>query len=198
MTATGLQRLPDAVAIGASAGGIEALGVLLPALPADLLPAVIVVLHLPGDAPGLLAELFASRCKVPVRDAVDKEPVASGTIYFAPAGYHLLLETEGTFALSIDDPVNYARPSIDVLFESAARAYGAGLLAILLCGANDDGALGLCAVRKAGGSAWVQDPASCASDAMPRAAIAKAGADEVLDIVQMRKRLVELLERGLQ
>lgn len=196
MTATGLQRLPDAVAIGASAGGIEALGVLLPALPADLLPAVIVVLHLPGDAPGLLAELFASRCKVPVRDAVDKEPVASGTIYFAPAGYHLLVEVERSFALSIDEPVNYVRPSIDLLFESAARAYREALLGIVLTGANADGAEGLVQIRSAGGRAWIQSPAEAASDLMPRAALEAAGADEVLTLLEMRSRLAEFGAAG--
>jgi two-component system, chemotaxis family, protein-glutamate methylesterase/glutaminase len=186
------------IVIGGSAGAIEALLELLPTLPAGSAAPVVCVLHLPQDRASGLPELFGSRCARPAREAIDKDRAEPGAIYFAPAGYHLLLETEGTFALSIDEPVNYARPSIDVLFESAARAYGAGLLAILLCGANDDGALGLCAVRTAGGSAWVQDPDSCASDAMPRAAIARAGADEVLDILHMRKRLVELLERGPQ
>lgn len=196
MTSPAPFHLPDAVAIGASAGGIEALGLLLPALPADLLPAVVVVLHLPGDAPGLLAELFGSRCKVPVRDAVDKEPVAPGTVYFAPAGYHLLVEVERSFALSIDEPVNYVRPSIDLLFESAARAYREALLGIVLTGANADGAQGLMRIRSAGGTAWIQSPAEAASNTMPRAALEAAGADEVLTLLEMQSRLANFGATG--
>jgi two-component system, chemotaxis family, protein-glutamate methylesterase/glutaminase len=179
---------PEAVVIGASAGGVEALGMLLPALPADLAPAVIAVLHLPADSPALLVELFAGRCRVPVREAADKEPVEPGVIYFAPPNYHLLVELERTFALSVEEPVNYVRPAIDLLFESAARAYGDQLLGVMLTGANSDGARGLARIRSAGGRAWIQQPEDAAAAAMPLAALRIAGADEVLTLAQIRSR----------
>ena len=181
------------VVVGASAGGIEALGVLLPCVPRDATAPVVCVVHLPQEGSSGLARLFLAKCAVPVREAVDKEPARAGTIYFAPPGYHLLLETEGTFALSVDDPVNYARPSIDVLFESAARAYGAGLLGVLLSGANDDGARGLHAVHEAGGRAWVQEPSEAPASAMPLAGLRVAHPDRVLRVGEMGRELRKLL-----
>jgi two-component system, chemotaxis family, protein-glutamate methylesterase/glutaminase len=189
-TAVGAGRagLPQAVVVGASAGGIEALGKLIPALPADLGPPVIIVMHLPPETPARLVEIFAPRCAVNVREPADKEPVEPGTVYFAPPNYHLLIEVERTFALSVDEPVNYARPAIDPLFESAARAYRAHLVGIVLTGANADGARGLAQIRSAGGRAWVQDPDEAAADTMPRAALELAGADEILTLDRMRER----------
>ncbi len=132
----------DGVVIGASAGGVEALEVLLPALPATLRPSVFIVLHLPRERPSLLVEIFARRCARPVREADDKEPVEPGTVYFAPPDYHMLLEKNRQIALSADEPVHFSRPSIDVLFESAAEVYGERLLGVILTGANRDGAAG--------------------------------------------------------
>ena len=99
-----------AVVVGASAGGVEALSVLLPALPADSTAAVFVVLHLPRDRPSLLSEIFARKCALPVREAQDKESVTPGTVYFAPTNYHLLLDAGPQMALSADDPVHHSRP----------------------------------------------------------------------------------------
>ncbi len=160
------------VVIGGSAGSIDALGVLLPALPATLRATVVVVVHLPRERPSLLSQIFQPRCALPVREAQDKEPLEPGTIYFAPPDYHLLLDTGPTLALSVDEPVHFSRPSIDVLFETAADACGSHLLAILLSGANADGAQGLAAVQAAGGATLVQSPASCAVPFMPEAALA--------------------------
>lgn len=172
----GLAALPDeplqVVVIGGSAGSIDALAVLLPALPATLRAAVVVVVHLPRERPSLLSQIFQPRCALPVREAQDKEPLEPGTIYFAPPDYHLLLDAGPTLALSVNDPVHFSRPSIDVLFETAADACGSGLLAILLSGANADGAQGLAAVQAAGGTTLVQLPASCAVPFMPEAALA--------------------------
>ena len=182
----------SAVAIGASAGGVEALGVLLPALPAGFGRAVLVVMHLPADRPSRLAELFARRCALPVREALDKEQLESGTVYVAPPGYHLQVEPGGWLSLSVDEPVHHARPSIDVLFESAAHAFGARLLGVVLTGANADGAAGLRAIRRAGGAAWVQAPETAQHPAMPRAALALAGADRVLALEPMAQALREL------
>jgi len=174
-----------AVVIGTSAGGVEALSVILPALPATFRPPVFVVLHLPRERPSLLAEIFQPRCALPVREADDKEPIEAGTVYFAPPDYHLLIEKDGTVALSNDDLVNFSRPSIDVLFESAAEAYGARLLGVILTGANRDGADGLAAVRGAGGIAVVQDPAEAQAAMMTEAALARTAVDYVLPLKEI-------------
>jgi two-component system chemotaxis response regulator CheB len=186
--------VPDirVILVGASAGGVDALGTLLAALPSPYVPAVVVVLHIPPDRPSLLAELFAARCRLPVREALDKEHVDGGTVYVAPPGYHLLLEREGTLALSQDAPVAFSRPSIDVLFESAAFAYGPRVLAIVLTGGNNDGAEGLAAIRAAGGRAWVQDPDEALAPTMPQAALERAGADLVLPLRDLAERLANL------
>ena len=162
----------EAVVIGTSAGGVEALSAVLPALPAGLRAPVFIVLHLPRERPSLLVDIFARKCAVPVREAVDKEPIAAGTVYFAPPDYHLLIDEGPTIALSDDEPVHHSRPSIDVLFESAADAYGPGVLGILLTGGNPDGAAGLAAIREAGGIVVVQDPEEAYAPAMVEAALA--------------------------
>jgi two-component system chemotaxis response regulator CheB len=182
----------EAIAIGASAGGMEALGVLLQALPEGFTPSILAVLHLPPDKPSLLPELLQLRCRLPVREALDKEPVQPGCVYLAPPDYHLLVEKQKSLALSRDEPVLFSRPSIDVTFESAAEAYGPALLGIVLTGANADGAEGLRAIRAAGGRAWVQSPADALSNAMPAAALERAGADLVLPLRDMAERLTHL------
>lgn len=172
----------DAVVIGASAGGIQALSVVLPALSADLRAPVFIVLHLPRDKPSILAEIFSRRCALPVREAEDKETVAAGTVYFAPNNYHMLLDRGPQLALSADDPVHHSRPSVDVLFESAAEVYKERLLGIILTGANEDGASGLAAVHDAGGRTIVQQPATAASPLMALAALKLRPADWVLPL----------------
>ena len=167
---TGEQRI-KAVVIGASAGAVEALSGLLPALPAKFGLPVFIVVHVPPNRDSIMAELFQAKCKVGVTEARDKEPIEMGTVYLAPPNYHLLVEQNQRLSLSSDDQVLYSRPSIDVLFESAADAYGSGLLGIVLTGANSDGARGLRAVCDAGGVAIVQDPATAQAKAMPTAAL---------------------------
>jgi two-component system, chemotaxis family, protein-glutamate methylesterase/glutaminase len=171
---SGSESKTEAIVIGASAGAIEALGVVLPPLSRDLRVPVIIVVHLSSRRPSLLPDLFRSRCRAPVCEPLDKQPVIGGTIWFAPSGYHLLIELTRSFAVSIDPPVKYSRPALDVLFESAADAYGAGLIAVVLSGANDDGALGAAAVRKHGGRVYVQRPEEALAPAMPKAAIRQA------------------------
>jgi two-component system, chemotaxis family, protein-glutamate methylesterase/glutaminase len=172
----------DAVVIGASAGGIEALTLLLPALSPGLRPPVFIVLHLPRDRPSVLAEIFARKCAVPVREAEDKETIASGTVYFAPNNYHLLVDQDSQLALSVDDPVHHSRPSVDVLFESAADVYKERLLGIILTGANDDGASGLAAVHDAGGVTVVQRPDTARAPHMALSALKLRPADWVLTL----------------
>lgn len=180
------------IAIGASAGGVEALGLLLRALPASCRAAVVVVLHLAPGRSSRLPQLYAEHCLLPLREAQDKEEVLGGTVYFAGPDYHLQIEPECTFSLSLDDPVNFSRPSIDVLLESAAYAYHRDMLAIILTGASADGAAGLARVRSLGGSAWVQDPADALASSMPAAALKRAGADRVLDLRQIAASLALL------
>ncbi len=172
----------EAVAIGASAGGIHALSVLLPALPAGAGVAVFVVLHLPRDRPSLLADIFSGKCRFDVREAQDKEPVIPGTVYFAPANYHLLVDHGPRLALSVDDLVHHSRPSIDVLFESAAEVYGSRLMGIILTGANEDGARGLAAIHDAGGFTIVQSPESAQAPQMVLAALNLHQPDRVLSL----------------
>jgi two-component system chemotaxis response regulator CheB len=182
----------DAVVVGASAGGVEALMAVLPALAPGLRPPVFVVLHLPRDKPSVLAEIFAAKCAVPVREAEDKEAVASGTIYFAPNNYHLLVDRGPQLSLSADDPVHHSRPSIDVLFESAAEIYGSRLLGIILSGSNEDGATGLAAIHDAGGVTLVQSPETARAPNMVLAALKLRPADRVAPLHEIAQILRSL------
>lgn len=173
----------DAVVIGGSAGGVEALVAIVAALPAHFPAAVLIVLHRSQrDDGATLASLLARRCALPVDDAWDRQPVKAGEVVLAPPGYHLLVDCGPVIALSVDEPVLWSRPAIDPLFESAADCWGPRLLAIVLTGASVDGSAGARAVRRAGGEVWVQDPAEAAVPLMPRAALDWAGADRVLSL----------------
>ena len=163
--------LAKAVAIGGSAGAVQALLKILPALPSDYPHPVLIVVHVPPGPDNALVPLFQGRARMAVKEAEDKEPVVGGTVYFAPPDYHLLVEADHSLSLSSDEPVLFSRPSIDVLFESAADAYGAALVGIVLTGANSDGAKGLRAIVQCGGSALVQSPDSAFAATMPEAAI---------------------------
>ncbi|MBY0409578.1 MAG: chemotaxis protein CheB, partial [Burkholderiaceae bacterium] len=158
----------DAIVVGGSSGGIDALMRLLPALPLTLNAAILVVMHLQRDRRSLLAQIFRQRCALTLREAQDQMPIAAGTVYFAPPDYHLLVDVGPRLALSIEAPVHFSRPSIDVLFESAADHYGKRLVGILLSGANDDGARGMQAVEAAGGLVVVQTPADASMPVMPQ------------------------------
>lgn len=183
---------PEAIVIGASAGGVSALIELLVPLPADFRPSLVVVLHMPSHHQSGLAELFSHRMNLPVREAEDKMPVAAGTLYFAPAGYHLLVEADHSFALSCEEPVLFSRPSIDVLFDSAALAYRQRVAGIVLTGASDDGATGLAAIKAAGGYAAVQEPSEAQISTMPQAAILKARPHYVAPLAGLRQMLLDL------
>lgn len=180
-----------AIAIGASAGAIHALMRILPALPPGFALPVLVVVHVPPGRKSELAALFAGKCRIPVREAEDKDPVAPGTVIFAPPDYHMMVEAGGGISLSTDDPVFFSRPSIDVLLESAADAYGRGLTGVILTGANEDGAKGLKAVAAAGGVAIVQDPATAYARAMPEAALERCPRAHVLSLDGIVASLLE-------
>jgi two-component system chemotaxis response regulator CheB len=173
---------PEAVVIGASAGALEALSVILPALPPTYRLPLFIVVHIPPGRRSVLAEVLQAKCRVKVLEAEDKEPITGGTVYFAPPDYHLLIEAKDTLALSSDETVLFSRPSIDVLFESAADAYGSGLIAVILTGANEDGAKGMSAVCGAGGTAIIQSPGGAFAPAMPEAAIAICPGAQVMPL----------------
>ena len=159
-----------AIVIGGSAGGIDAVTVLLAALPRPLLVPVLVVLHIASGSRTQWPLVFRSST-APVIEAEDKDLAEAGNVYVAPPDYHLLVDERARLSLAADERVNHARPSIDVLFESAAWSFGAAVLGVVLSGANSDGALGLAAIRERGGGCWVQAPQTAAALAMPRAAI---------------------------
>lgn len=186
---------PELIAIGTSLGGLHALMALLSGLPASLSVPVVIVQHRGPAAGGEgLAPLLRAHTPLAVVEAEDKMPIESGTVYLAPADYHLLVESRGLLALTTEAPVRSARPSIDVLFESAAQAYGPSLLGVLLTGASADGAEGLARVKARGGCAIVQDPASAECHIMPAAALAATAVDYVLPLPHIGQRLVALAE----
>jgi two-component system chemotaxis response regulator CheB len=183
---------PEAIVIGASAGAVEALSRILPALPAGYPIPVLVVVHVPPDRADLLAPLFKAKCAIAVKEAEDKEPIHPGVIYFGPSDYHLQVEADRSVSLSADEPVYYSRPSIDVLFESAADAYGPGLVGVILTGANSDGAEGLAAIEAAGGAAVVEDPRQAFAATMPAAALARCPGARSLSLDAVADLLVGL------
>ncbi len=182
----------DAIVIGGSSGALEALAVVLPALPAAAAVPIVIVVHLPPDRPSHLTTVLGGRTVLPVREAEDKEPLAPGVIYVGPPNYHLLIERGGTLALSADDLLHFSRPSIDVLFESAADAYGPRLTGVVLSGANADGADGLATIRRAGGLAIAQAPDQALVRTMPEAAVARARPEYVLDVPQMAELIARI------
>ena len=190
--AMGARRI-EMVVIGGSAGGVDALVGLVPALPAGFGLAVTCILHLPPDRDSRLAELFAMRAALPVREARDKEPIQPGTVYFAGSGYHLSIEQDRSFSLSCEPPVQFARPAIDILMESAADVYGPALAGILLTGANYDGADGMCRIRERGGLTIVQDPEEAQASTMPEEAIRRCAPHLVLPLAGIRA-VLPLLE----
>ncbi len=190
--AMGARRI-EMVVIGGSAGGVDALVGLVPALPAGFGPAVTCILHVPPDRESRLAELFALRTALPVREAQDKEPIQPGTVYFAGSGYHLSIEQDRSFSLSCEPPVQFARPAIDILMESAADVYGPALAGILLTGANYDGADGMRRIRERGGLTIVQDPEEAQASTMPEEAIRRCAPHLVLPLAGIRT-VLPLLE----
>lgn len=184
-----MSRVVSAIAIGCSAGGVDALSAILPALQPDCDVPVFIVVHLPRERPSRLVDVFASRCRLSVSEAEDKQPVLAGNVYFAPPDYHLLLDAGPALSLSTDEPVHFCRPAIDVLFDSAADVFGSGLLGVVLSGANRDGAAGLSAVHAVGGATVVQRPETAAAGTMPAAALAAVPSSAVLELPRIADML---------
>jgi two-component system chemotaxis response regulator CheB len=181
----------EALVIGGSAGSVGVLSELLPGLPLDF-PPVLIVVHVLATSPNPLGALFAPRCALRVADVEPGEPIERGALYFAPADYHLLIEPDRRCALSIEPPVHFSRPAIDVLFESAADVYGPALAGVILTGASSDGACGLRAVHARGGRAFVQDPATAAASIMPAAALLAVPEARVSSIAGLLSELCAL------
>ena len=170
------------VVIGVSAGGTDALCKILGTLPASFPLPVVIVQHLHPDQNGYMIEHLNKIWRINVEEAIDKTVIKKGNIYFAPSDYHLLIEDENTFALSLDEKVCYSRPSIDVLFKSAADVYGEAILAIILTGANSDGTEGIKYIKKKGGMTIAQDPKDAYSPIMPQSAIHTGKIDKILTL----------------
>jgi two-component system chemotaxis response regulator CheB len=200
---TGMKNLPnmkkcigksefEAVVIGCSAGGIEALTVILPSLPRDIPWPVLIVQHISPDMDGFFVRFLDESCQVKVKEAEDGEDIQPGIIYIAPANYHLLVEKDRTLSLSVDSRVNYSRPSIDVLFETASWVYQKNLVGILLTGASADGSHGLKSIQEQGGMTVVQDPSTAAVPFMPQSALDLIKVDQLLSLEKISTLLRKL------
>jgi two-component system chemotaxis response regulator CheB len=187
-----LHRSSSAVVIGASAGGLEALAAVLEPLPADYRPPILLVQHLHPSDGGQLAAHLDRQLAVRVIEARDKQAIRAGCVHVAPADYHLLVERDWTLALSVDEPVCWSRPSIDVLFDSAARVWGRALVGVVLSGANHDGAAGLRQIGRFGGLTVVQRPRSALHPVMPQSAIDAGPVAEVLEPPAIGRLLARL------
>ncbi|TKB10409.1 chemotaxis protein CheB [Desulforhopalus sp. IMCC35007] len=188
-----LHNVYKAITIGGSAGSLDVLLDIVSHLPQEVNLPIIIICHLHPHDDGSMVEIFSRQTVLTVNEAADKEQVRPGHIYFPPANYHLLVEMDKTFSLSIDAKVNYSRPSIDVFFESAAVAWGPELIGILLTGANNDGAEGIRTIKQYGGLTIAQDLQEAAYPTMPGAAINTGHVDKVLTVAEINSFLHHLL-----
>jgi len=184
----------EAIVVGVSAGGFKALHTILPLFPRDFLIPIIIVQHRREDHDNFFVESLNRCCKLIVKEPEDKEKIRSGIVYIAPAEYHLFVERNFTFSLSADEPVHFARPSIDVLFESAACTYKDKLAGIILTGANNDGSNGIKVIKEYGGLTIVQTPEDAEVDSMPRSAILTKSVDFILFLKDIVPFIIGILE----
>jgi len=184
----------EAIVIGVSSGGMSALKYIFSALPAGFSTPIIIVQHINSNSDNEWIKLLNNKSNLTVKEADEKEKIVSGTAYISPSNYHLLIEKDKTFSLSIDERVNFARPSIDVLFESAAEAYKNKLIGIVLTGSNNDGAKGIKCIKELGGLAIIQDPETAESSIMPASAIAAILPDYILSLEKIVLLLVKITQ----
>ena len=182
----------EAIVIGVSSGGMKALKLLFSLLPKGFKTPIIIVQHMSAHSDNEWIQLLNDTYAVDIKEADEKEKIENGKIYFAPSNYHLLIEKDITFSLTIDERVNYARPSIDVLFESAADAYKNKLIGVILTGSNNDGTVGLKRIKEYGGLTIVQDPETAESAYMPTSAIEAVKPDYILSLQEIIKLLIKL------
>lgn len=184
----------EIIVVGTSRGGLKALEALLSGLESDFVVPVVIVQHRGKDIEIGLCEYLARKSPLPVKEPEDKEPIVEGHVYLAPRDYHLLIEAS-SFALSTDLPVGFARPSIDVLFESAASEYREQAIGVILTGGNQDGAQGLATIKARGGITIVEDPLTAAHRTMPDAALARCKPDWILPVNEIASRLTALCSK---
>lgn len=189
----------EVLLLACSAGGFKILFDILKTLPGDLPVGVLVIIHRNAKYETNIEASMKEKCRIAIKVAEEKEPIEAATVYFAPAGYHLLVEPDRSLSLDISEPVNFCRPSIDVTMQCTAEVYGAGTAAILLSGANQDGALGMQAIRSAGGLCIVQRPEEAEISTMPKAAVALGAADLILgngELIEFAQQLNNYLTSG--
>ena len=180
------------VVMGASAGGIQTLSNILARLNSEFQLPILIVQHISPDQMDVFTKSLMPGCPLQICEAEDKISVRPGCIYFAPPNYHMLLDGDGTVSLSVDERIHYSRPSIDVLFESAAYVLGDKCVGILLTGANEDGSEGLCKIRDEGGLTAVQDPRTASNPYMPEAALKQCDGHQVLSVDEIAELLNSL------
>lgn len=179
-----------AIVIGASAGGMEAIKAILSRLPADFALPIFIVQHIKAGKNSNTVDYFKRYCKIEIKEAESNMKIKKGVAYFAPPDYHLLVEKNKTLTLSVEDKINYSRPSIDILFETAADVYGKELIGVILTGASNDGSNGMLEIKNKGGLCVVQDPKTALMDTMPSEALKKVDADYVLSLEKIADVLV--------
>ncbi len=182
-----------AVVIGTSTGGLNALSRVLAPLPESFPLPVMIVQHISPDSDDFLVHHLNKNCNLRIKEADDKDKLEKGWVYLAPPNYHLLVEEEGYLSLAVTPPVNYSRPAIDVLFETAADAFPNSLIGIILTGANSDGTLGAKRIKNRGGIVIAQDPSGAAAATMPGSVIEKGYADYILPLEQIGEYLNNLI-----
>lgn len=179
------------IVLGSSIGGLNALSTILPVLPKNFPLPIIIVQHLSPSSGNFMSRHLDSISRVKVKEVEEKEEILPGVVYIAPSNYHVLVEEDNTISLSVEERVNYARPSIDVLFETAADVYGSNLIGIILTGANNDGSQGLKKIKKLGGIAIVQEPETAENADMPKAALDATEVDYILPLEEIGPFLVK-------
>ena len=185
--------LMKTVVVGTSYGGMNALKIVLSALPINFRAPMLIVQHLSPQSNGYLIEYLNNFSKIKVKEADEKEQIRIGNAYLAPPNYHLLVDNKGFLSLTVNEKINFARPSIDVLFESAVDAFGSEVIGVILTGANSDGSMGLKRIKDSGGIAIVQDPKEAEADTMPRAAIKITDVDYVLPLIEIANKLRQIV-----
>lgn len=185
-------RRYEAIVIGVSSGGMNAMKIMFSLLPKDFNIPIIIVQHIGANSDSLWIKILNDKSNLIIKEADEKEKIEKGKVYIAPPNYHLLIEMDKTFSLTVDNRVNFARPSIDVLFESAAEAYSTKLIGIVLTGSNNDGTNGLKRIKECGGLAIVQDPETAESSYMPASAIAATKTDYILPLEELIKLLIKI------
>lgn len=182
----------EAIVVGISSGGMNLLKIMFSSLPTDFNTPIIIVQHVGANSNSHWIKLLNEKSNLNLKEADEKEKIENGTVYFAPPNYHLLIEKDRTFSLTIDERVNFARPSIDVLFESAAEAYKNTLIGIVLTGSNNDGNQGIKRIKECGGLIIIQDPTTAESPYMPSSALTFVESDHILSIENIIALLIAL------